>query len=383
MKRTRDPFWDIVKGIAILLVIYGHTGAPGAHLVTMFHLEVFFLATGYFFREERDGADPFGYFARRLSRTWGRYVLYAIVFVLVHNLIVAYGLLAYAGDLYSPRQLLDALMMSMLFECPEMISIPLWFVPAWLLGSGAFAALVWLSRWAAEACREECAKALLPATLIIISVMAAAIGQVYVHQPEQLLFRVDVVPVILPFFTLGFLLRKWEEHNETVAVSSWPAWLQALVAAACFGILVFLRSHGVTMDLKGSDLPGLWLYPIACTGVLMVLCLAGLIRRVPVRVRESAHEPVCESVPVHEPVPVKVLGFLGRQSFDLMAMHLPVFLVLDLLLTAIRTRGLPAEPLLYPSSRTAAWGWAYMVVGAAISAAVGVGIDQVKKILWK
>ena len=48
----RDQTWDIVKGIGILLVIINHI--MGFPIISMFHMPLFFIASGYFAKPNRD-----------------------------------------------------------------------------------------------------------------------------------------------------------------------------------------------------------------------------------------------------------------------------------------------------------------------------------------
>ena len=48
----RDNKIDILKGIAILLMVLGHTRFAGTQFIYMFHMAVFFMASGYFIKDE-------------------------------------------------------------------------------------------------------------------------------------------------------------------------------------------------------------------------------------------------------------------------------------------------------------------------------------------
>ena len=54
--KGRDPYWDIVRGIAMLLVILGHSihtalgvEDPGSRIIYTFHMPLFMLISGWFF----------------------------------------------------------------------------------------------------------------------------------------------------------------------------------------------------------------------------------------------------------------------------------------------------------------------------------------------
>ena len=70
--RTRDPYWDIVRGIAILLVILGHSifatrGArdPGHEFIYSFHMPLFMVVAGYYFRPALEKYDTWTLIRRR------------------------------------------------------------------------------------------------------------------------------------------------------------------------------------------------------------------------------------------------------------------------------------------------------------------------------
>ena len=58
-KQERSLFWDIIKGLGIIMIVFGHTGFPGGGFVYLFHLELFFLVTGYLYNEKKMGTIRF------------------------------------------------------------------------------------------------------------------------------------------------------------------------------------------------------------------------------------------------------------------------------------------------------------------------------------
>lgn len=51
--KKRIDYWDIIKGISILLVILGHQNRPLllAAFIFSFHMPIFFVTNAYFIRE--------------------------------------------------------------------------------------------------------------------------------------------------------------------------------------------------------------------------------------------------------------------------------------------------------------------------------------------
>lgn len=52
MKKLRNNQMDIFRGIAIIFVVLGHAAFPGIHFIYLFHLALFFFASGFFFKDK-------------------------------------------------------------------------------------------------------------------------------------------------------------------------------------------------------------------------------------------------------------------------------------------------------------------------------------------
>lgn len=88
-------YWNIVKAIGIICVVFGHSCTNfqrAVRFVYLFHLALFFFVSGYLWSEEKYGDDPSLNFAARLRANYGRYVFAAVVFVALHNFFVSTGI---------------------------------------------------------------------------------------------------------------------------------------------------------------------------------------------------------------------------------------------------------------------------------------------------
>ena len=52
MIKNRNQQMDVLRGIGIILVVLGHTAFPANHFIYLFHLAIFFMLSGYFFKSE-------------------------------------------------------------------------------------------------------------------------------------------------------------------------------------------------------------------------------------------------------------------------------------------------------------------------------------------
>ncbi len=91
---NRNERIAIVKGLAIILMVIGHAEAQSfiTNFIYIFHMPVFFVAAGYFFKESNI-SDPYGYMKRRAKGLYLPFVKWALFFLLIHNLMFALGIL--------------------------------------------------------------------------------------------------------------------------------------------------------------------------------------------------------------------------------------------------------------------------------------------------
>lgn len=90
----RDNTVSILKGIGILLVVVGHSGCPHilSRWIFCFHMPLFFMASGYFFRDEYID-NPWEFFQKKVRGIYWPFVKWSIVFLLLHNVFMYFGIM--------------------------------------------------------------------------------------------------------------------------------------------------------------------------------------------------------------------------------------------------------------------------------------------------
>jgi fucose 4-O-acetylase-like acetyltransferase len=92
MDRKRDI--DIIKGFAIIMMVYGHTFGVARDFIYLFHMPVFIFVSGYCFNAAHaDSLTATGnYWLGRVKRLLLPYMGFNILFVLCHNLFLRLNL---------------------------------------------------------------------------------------------------------------------------------------------------------------------------------------------------------------------------------------------------------------------------------------------------
>ena len=84
---------SIAKAIGIILVVVGHAGCPDAlnKFIYSFHMPLFFILSGYFFKEINSGEMLWKYVLKKIKKLWLPYVFYCIPFIALHNVLAPLG----------------------------------------------------------------------------------------------------------------------------------------------------------------------------------------------------------------------------------------------------------------------------------------------------
>ena len=89
----RDETFDIVQGIAIILMVWGHIELPGTHFIYLFHMSVFFIISGYLFNEKNSSTffSVIKYSWRKIKSLWIPFFFSNFIFLLLNNLLLKIG----------------------------------------------------------------------------------------------------------------------------------------------------------------------------------------------------------------------------------------------------------------------------------------------------
>ena len=142
--KARDVSVDIIKGLGIACMIAGHCGAPFTNFVYLFHMAIFFIASGYCYKEKNaESWRGLGHFLwRRIVTLWFPYVLWTTIYTALHNVFIRLNvytdnplLLEYASGPYiglmdhiSRRTMLNTALAALRMEANTQLGGAFWFL---------------------------------------------------------------------------------------------------------------------------------------------------------------------------------------------------------------------------------------------------------------
>lgn len=295
-------YWNIVKGFSILSIVLGHCCYFMVPFVYLYHLAIFFFLTGYFYKEEKYGDNPYLYFVSKIKTQWKRYVLFSVFFVLIHNILVRYGLIVSTNN-YDFLASISAIINSFFFYIMEDMGGALWFVPVLIMASSLFGILIYFSRKYSSSSKEK-DKSLLKNVLIVLFSFICAILGLYLNKNNaSLMFHAQTVLLVLPFFTVGYYSKK--------CIGDFSKVLKLYIFIFVSLILCyFAYKSDFRIDLVTNVVGNVYLfYPISLLGIYFVLYVSKVIYKIKF---------------------IKnYFSFLGKYSFEIMACHFFVFKIID------------------------------------------------------
>lgn len=133
-----------IKAIGILLMVLGHSGCNLTWLVNiiyMFHMPIFFFASGYCFKEGYIN-KPRDFVKNKIRGLWVPFVKWGVVFLLLHNLFYSLNFYneQYSGSslidhTYSLKEIIVRLGGILTFQFSEPLLGGYWFLGALFFGS--------------------------------------------------------------------------------------------------------------------------------------------------------------------------------------------------------------------------------------------------------
>lgn len=289
-------YWNIVKGIGIFCVIMGHACMWSQHFIYLFHLQLFFFASGYFYSEKKYGEHPFLNVKNKLKSTWKVYVILYIIVILLHNVLMDLGLQPLAYSRYSAKDMVWKIFNAILGNGAELMLGPAWFLVTVVQASVVLGFLIWGTRWIEKKTRKTWLKLLVQA-VVVVSLAAYAyplvLGQV------QWFADFQYALIVLPYLWIGYLVRNY--------IGDIRRFLHPVLGLLCV-LIVYKVSTYEWVDITiGHLFP--YMHFVAVFGIYMCLCFAQMIQKIPHMNR--------------------LTEFMGEHSMAIMIVHFPLLRLMD------------------------------------------------------
>lgn len=317
----RLEYIDIAKAFGMLFIIIAHAYIPGLRQIGyVFMVPIFFFLNGYVFNLKEEKID-FGYckkfFIKRLKSLWLIYVIYNVIYILLHNVFLDIGF--YSNDekflelanefgktavwskkifnYYGLNETLIAILKCMFFISKEQLLNPAWFIPALFTADLAYVFINYISNKISKENIKKICRCVLVLCVFILGYCT--------HFPAYT--STGLVGVLLIY--LGNLAKKYEtiiKYNLKIAI------ICGLIVVALAPI-----THVGMMSNTYTD-------PFSFIGGS--LCGTYVILYISKKIESFKDKNLLK----------KFLVFFGKNTFIVLALHLTAFklvTILEILLT--------------------------------------------------
>lgn len=296
MNTIDRQYWNIVKGIGIVLVVVGHTCWDFTRFIYLFHLPLFFFVSGYLYDENKYGDNPYLNIANKIKSSWIKYILLYWGLILLHNLFFVNNMLEIETHYYSKTEIVSKMAEAMFGMGAELMGGTLWFVPVLVIASCILGFIVTFSRRVYDVVKIIWIKIIVQAFLVGgVTLVGYIIESKYIDLPAH----IQIAWVVMPFLWVGYLLR-----NYNIQILKF---LNIIVAVLFFGIVYVANKH-FFLDLV-FQMVYPYMHIVAFMGIYVCLYLAKILQK------------------------IKVINLIfetfGKGSFWIMFAHFPMYKIFD------------------------------------------------------
>ena len=344
MKKERNVNIDIIKGIGIILMVGGHCGMPFSHFIYLFHMAVFFMASGYCFNaaDSRNLQGVFSFVKRKVKGLWFPYVLWTSVFSLLHNTFVKIEI--YSCELWSSKEIVKNIIKAFLLHGHTQLGSALWFIATLMQIAVLYCCIDYGVR------KVTVSKKIHFLLQGVVSIILLAVG-----------YRCALTDSIwgggnrvLSYYCLFYLGAVVRELQKIVGTEKYHYWKMAVA----FLILVLCNQIGsIALDENRYENPIFLLVVSICGWVLLYEVAQELKKK-----KLLADAIVC----------------CGQNSMAIVVLHFLCFKIISLVGVVVYNQpreGIAAFPVLYDHG---AWWIAYMLVGIIVPVMLSVMWKRMK-----
>lgn len=340
---------DIVKALGIIFVVVGHSGAPVTHFIYLFHMSIFFISAGYFFKEEYsdDINTVIDFTKKKFKQLWIPFFVWNSIYILLHNIFIKINVYTenlrisdyvtgeYVGTTisYSAVTIVKKIIKGIFFSGSEPMFGTGWFLKILFMVSIFYLIFDFLLK--------KVSKKHLFLSQFIVSIILLLLG--YICSIYEIRARgiAQVASVYILYF-VGYALSLYKDKYINWNCGKW-----IFITIISFGVLLIFNYMGsVALDQNSYENP-LFLLGTSISGWMFLYGVACFIKRIKVF--------------------KKIMIIIGKNTLPIMVLHFLSFKIVDAI--GVRYYGMPSFCLAaFPTlcGEKGLWWIAYTLVGVGI-----------------
>ena len=307
-KKLKDiRYINILKALAIIAVVVGHSETPLVKVIYLYHMPLFFFISGYLYND-RFSINPLKQIKKRVLTLYLPFVIYQFIFLALNNTFIWLGIYSIQDKyvpgviktrMYTRTDYIKVAKMIFNFESNQSLLGAFWFIPVLFFTTILFSLIGFLVVKIDEKWKEK--------VRLVIILLLFMLGNYLTKLKIQLPKYVGNTSLVaLAIFYLGYMYRRYEAAIK----------MSAYYAALGILLLFFNQFFGGVSMAKNAYTSPSFLMVNAVIGAYVNVYIAKRIENI----KESRL-----SIYIKE-----LLYYIGRNSFIIMALHFISFRLVSL-----------------------------------------------------
>lgn len=300
-------YWDIVKGVGIILIVLGHSGFPVYSIQVMinyFHLSIFFFVSGALYKDKYS-EDPIAFMGRKLKSIYIPTIKYAIFFILMNNILINLNIYStqIGYEMIYPKNYIT------IYEMIKMVSDAIlnatyavelggamWMVFPLMVSIAIFATI----RFSAN--KFKIPYNLKEYYIIICIIIFSIIGILFTIKSYKLAWRSEISMMVMVVVYAGYIYGKYKDIFK----------FNIVIALLSILVLFYFYNIGLEVSFAAGTIKLPVLFYIATfLGIYLILFLSKIL--------------------MGYKLLSKIISLLGKNSFHIMALHFLSFKIINFL----------------------------------------------------
>ena len=274
-------------------MVIGHVYAKNSvvvHFIYMFHMGLFFVLSGYFFKDITSVPMLRHFVWRKIKGLYFPYVGFSMLFLFLHNALINVN----GGGYYVCSDYMTKIFKIVLtFSGQEDILVGFWFLKALFMASIFYAIISFVLN------KMRCIHLV---TIVIIAVLVACMAMCNVEKKNLTIFGMLYGCI---FFYMGHIIKQKLNECNCNILSMFILALSILVVSRTYNEIA--NTEFLSVDIKT-------VLPFAFTTILGSLMVMGLSRVI----YAKAHKAI-----------IVLLDFIGSHTMVILALHYPFFIIYE------------------------------------------------------
>ena len=337
--KSRNVTFDIAKGLGIILVVLSHTQCPSKYFICLFHMALFFIISGYFFKQYyyKDVENIKIFIKKRIKSLYLPFIICNSCFIMLHNLFLkinfytsnaTFSKLLRFSEYYNLPVLLKKFFYTSIMATGELLTPALWFLKVLFILSISFCIGSYII--------DKITKKYFELTRGCICFLCLLFGY-YLYIQNFNFYQIGTIFSTTILFYLGILYKNFQNKIN----------INLLTFLLSFGILILCLDFNKTKFFIANNYYNnpIWLILASISGFFFILYISKVL----------SNNLFCS----------KLLSYIGQHTIIILCMHILFFKIITYLQVLIYNQPdymLAAFPTLFNQN---GWWIAYGIVGIA------------------